>query len=527
MVEHPFTNEDIRLIRGHGLSIQEAQRQMDLFRMPPPFLNLLRPCTPEDGIKVFDEEDLMALTEAYENNAPKRHCLKFVPASGAASRMFRIPLRYLNRGRPIEKESIATQAQAGQRDAREFLEFLDGLRDFAFFDELKSLMSREGLDMDTLLRKGQFTEIIRLILGDAGLNYAGLPKGLLKFHEYPNGSRTAFEEQLVEGASYIANQDGSCFFHFTVSQEHLGLFQALFERLRSKYEEEHKSTFHVTFSLQKASTDTLAVDLDNKPFRQENGRLLFRPGGHGALIENLTDLKGDIIFLKNIDNVVPDRLKPETFKWKKILGGFLITIQDKIFRYMDKLSSGAADERLIDRVATFMRDELLCPLPAHEAGLPPDEKKALLVQKLNRPVRICGMVSNVGEPGGGPFWVQDQTGEVSLQIVETAQVDPESQQQQAILASSTHFNPVDVVCGVHDWKGRPFDLRQYVDQDAVFLSRKSKDGKDLKALEHPGLWNGSMAKWITMFVEVPSITFNPVKTINDLLRMEHQPEKTC
>ena len=525
MGEYPFTDEDIRQIGGHGLTVEEVQRQLDLFKMPLPYLNLVRPCTPGDGIKVFDQGKIRVFTGIYENEAPERRSLKFVPASGAASRMFKIPLRYLNRDKKIIRESVATEAQAGQKEAREFLKFINGTKKFAFFKDLKSVMSRKGLDADTLVERGEFTEIIRFVLSDAGLNYAGLPKGLIKFHEYPEGSRTAFEEQLIEAASYVTSQDGECFLHFTVSQEHLGIFEALFVRLRSRYEQKYRSAFHVTFSLQKESTDTLAVGLDNRPFRQMDGQLLFRPGGHGALIENLNDLEGDIIFLKNIDNVVPDRLKPETFKWKKILGGYLIAIQDKIFGYMDKLSSGAADEPFIDQVTTFVRDELLLLLPASGAASSPDEKRELLMQRLDRPIRVCGMVRNVGEPGGGPFWVQDRTGESSLQIVETAQVNLSSKEQQAILSSSTHFNPVDVVCGVRDWKGRPFDLREYVDPKAVFISQKSKDGKDLKALEHPGLWNGSMARWITLFVEVPSITFNPVKTINDLLRIEHQPEK--
>jgi hypothetical protein len=275
--------------------------------------------------------------------------------------------------------------------------------------------------------------------------------------------------------------------------------------------------------VQKRSTDTLAVDLDNKPFRQSDGQLLFRPGGHGALIENLNDLKGDIVFIKNIDNIVPDRLKSVTFKWKKILGGYLIKLQKQIFGYVDRLSSGPVDATFLDQVIGFMKDELFLVLPASAAHAAPEEKRVLLFDRLNRPIRVCGVVENRGEAGGGPFWVQEQTGDISFQIVEKAQIAPDINEQQAILASSTHFNPVDLVCGVSDWQGRPFDLRQFVDPNAVFISYKSKEGKELKALEHPGLWNGAMARWITLFVEVASITFNPVKTVNDLIRKEHQP----
>jgi hypothetical protein len=301
-------------------------------------------------------------------------------------------------------------------------------------------------------------------------------------------------------------------------------FRSLFEKVKPVYEKEYQVTFHASFSVQKESTDTIAVDPDNRPFRDENGMLLFRPGGHGALIENVNDLNGDMVFIKNIDNVVPDRLKAETIKWKKALGGCLITLQKQIHGYMDKLASGVVDEGFFDEVLTFMKDELFIQRPdlMISAGL--EEKMRFCMNSLNRPVRICGMVRNVGEPGGGPFWIRDDSGDLSPQIVESAQIDPVSPEQQAILASSTHFNPVDLVCGVWDWQGRPFDLHRFVDEKAIFISEKSKDGKDLKALEHPGLWNGAMARWITLFVEVPIITFNPVKTVNDLLRQEHQPE---
>jgi hypothetical protein len=400
---------------------------------------------------------------------------------------------------------------------------MNGAKRFAFSKDLKSVMSEKGLDFDNLLERGQFTDIIRFLISEVGLNYAHLPKGLLKFHAYPEGSRTAFEEHLVEAAQYIADQSGQSPLHFTVSQEHLKEFQKLLKKVKPIYEQKYQVSFHVTFSAQKKSTDILAVDLGNRPFREKDGRLLFRPGGHGALIENLNDLKADIVFIKNIDNVASDRFKPETAKWKKILGGYLIALQNQIFSYVEKLSSKVVERTLIEKVADFIRDDLLLSIPSFSNKASPEEKKTVLMEKLNRPIRVCGMVRHVREPGGGPFWVKDQTGEKSLQIVEKAQIDPDSKEQQAILAASTHFNPVDLVCGIRDWQGRPFDLRQYVDPNAVLISKKSKEGKDLKALEHPGLWNGAMSRWITIFVEVPGITFNPVKTVNDLLRETHQP----
>jgi hypothetical protein len=518
-----FSDKDIRQIEDHGLTLEEVNRQLDIFKMPFPYLDLHRPCTAGDGIKIIDKEEMQALMETYEQEAPKRGCLKFVPASGAASRMFRTPLRFLNRGKEIIRKTIATEADGGKKDARNLLAFMDGIRQFAFLKDLKSVISMHELDIDTLLERGQFTEIIRFLLYEPGLNYARLPKGLLKFHRYPEGSRTAFEEHLVEAASYVVDRNRKCSLHFTVSKEHLREFEGLLDKVGPVYEEKYDASFYVTFSMQKKSTDTLAVDLENMPFRQKDGRILFRPGGHGSLIENLNDLKGDIIFVKNIDNIVPDRLKPETFKWKKVLGGYLIDIQSRVFSFLKELSSGAPDDAFLGRVMDYVKDELCLTVPVAKEKAPAGEKRAFLMETLNRPIRVCGMVKHVGEPGGGPFWVRDKSGGSSRQIVEMAQIDQDSEVHQDILSASTHFNPVDLVCGVSDFEGRPFDLRKYVDPSAVFIAQKSKDGKDLKALEHPGLWNGAMARWITIFVEVPIITFNPVKTVNDLLRKEHQP----
>jgi hypothetical protein len=518
-----FTDEDIRQIEDHGLTLEEVKRQLDIFKMPLPYLDLHRACTAGDGIKIIDKGEMEPLMETYEHEAPKRGCLKFVPASGAASRMFKTLFKFLKQEKEIIRESIAAEAEGGKKDAQDLITFMDGIRQFAFFKDLKSAISMNELDIDTLIERGQFTEIIRFLLSEPGLNYAGLPKGLLKFHGYPEGSRTAFEEHLIEAASYVAERNRECGLHFTVSREHLGGFEVLLERVRPVYEQNYNVMFKVTFSMQKKSTDTLSVDMENMPFRQKGGKILFRPGGHGSLIENINDLEGDIIFIKNIDNVVPDRIKPETFRWKKVLGGYLIEIQSRVFSFLKELSSGAPDDAFLDRVMDYVKDELSLTVPVAKEKAPAGEKRAFLMETLNRPIRVCGMVKNVGEPGGGPFWVRDKSGGISRQIVEMAQIDPDSEVHQDILSSSTHFNPVDLVCGVSDFEGRPFDLHKYVDPSAVFITQKSKDGKDLKALEHPGLWNGAMARWITIFVEVPIITFNPVKRVNDLLRKEHQP----
>ena len=519
-----FTEEDLAQIRRHGLTPDTVKKQVRLFKAPPPYLKLLAPCTHGDGIRRIDPKDIRDLTKAYEREAEKGRCLKFVPASGAASRMFRTLLKFLNRQEQILRESIFEHAERGDTEAKELLRFMNGIKQFAFLEDLESVMSAQGLNPEALRQEGRFTEFLRFLLTETGLNYSNLPKGLLKFHTYPDGSRTAFEEHLVEAVHYLTDQQKTCSCHFTVSQEHLKAFRELLKKRKPTYEKRYRISFQVDFSSQKKSTDTLAVDLENRPFRKENGRLLFRPGGHGALLDNLNDLKGDIVFIKNIDNVACDRLNASTILWKKILGGYLVHIQKHVFEFVQRLALGDVTKQFLNQVLEFMREELHLAVSYSTGDAAPEEIQAMLLEKLNRPIRVCGMVRNVGEPGGGPFWVKGPHGERTPQIVETAQVDPDSKTQQAILAQSTHFNSVDLVCGVRDRQGSPFDLRNYVDPKAVFISRKSEGGNALKALEHPGLWNGAMAGWITCFVEVPDITFNPVKTVNDLLRNAHQPE---
>ena len=523
MEQPEFGEQDLKQMEDHGLTLAEVNRQLELFSMPRPFLKLVAPCRIEDGIRTFDRERRNALTAVYEKERPGKHFVKFVPASGAASRMFKVLLRYLHQDGEITRSSVVEERSAGGSDAEQFLTFADGLEKFPFFKDLQSIMADHGLSVDPLVEQGRFRDILRFLLTEDGLDYAHKPKGLLKFHVYPEGSRTAFEEHLIEAAFYVADGHGRCALSFTVSQEHMDGFKATLRKAREIFEGRFGVQYDVSFSVQEPSTDTIAVDMDNVPFRQKDGRLLFRPGGHGALLRNLNRIDGDIIFLKNIDNVVPDHLKPETFVWKKITAGYLIEVQRRIFAYMEKLASQETPPRLLDEAADFLKRELLISVPEDLTQRPFEERRDFLVESLDRPVRVCGMVKNVGEPGGGPFWVEDASGQRSLQIVETAQIDFDDREQREIVEASTHFNPVDLVCGVRDWRGMPFDLSRYVDPKAVFISKKAKDGRDLKALEHPGLWNGSMSRWITLFVEVPSITFNPVKTVNDLLRKEHQP----
>jgi len=382
-------------------------------------------------------------------------------------------------------------------------------------------MAKDQVTLDTLLATGQYQELFSYLLTPRGLNYANLPKGLIQFHRYADHTRTPFEEHLVEAASYTQDAAQIARVHFTVSPEHQTVIAAYIRQRLPRYEQ-NGCSYDITYSVQKPSTDTIAVDHDNRPFRDVNGSLVFRPGGHGALLENLNDLKGDIIFVKNIDNVVPDHLKTDTYRYKKALSGYLITLQDELFKHVGRLQQALLDPLALAEAYTFAREKLFLHPSQDLLQANASAQRAFLLQKLNRPIRVCGMVRNTGEPGGGPFWVQDQPGAISLQIVESSQVNMKSPEQRAIWQSATHFNPVDLVCGVRDCQGQVFDLHRFSDPATGFISIKSKDGRELRALELPGLWNGAMAEWNTVFVEVPLSTFNPVKTVYDLLRPEHQ-----
>jgi len=516
--------KDRSQIETIGITEKEILSQIEKFEKGAPYIKLNRPCMVNDGIRVVSEKEAQELIDVFDTYAPKMVVVKFVPASGAASRMFKTLLKFNNEYKEIKRDFFESQAKANASEINELIEFMEGIYKFAFTDDLRLALSKDGFDIDKFVEAGEFKRIIEYLLTAKGLNYSKLPKGLIKFHSYKDGTRTAFEEHMVEAEGYIKNQDRRCRLHFTVSPEHKEKFLSLLEDVKNRYEKHLGVEIKVDFSVQDRSTDTIAVDMNNQPFRLSDGTLLFRPGGHGALIKNLNGIRGDLVFIKNIDNVVPDRLKAHTFYWKKVLGGILIQTQQKIFSYIKRLSTDPVSEDLLREVVEFAKTELSTELPENRVSVLSERTRKALLGVLNRPLRVCGMVRNVGEPGGGPFWVEGKEGTLSLQIVESAQVDPHSVEQQKILTSSTHFNPVDIVCGFRDWEGKSFDLEQYVDTEAVFISKKSKNGRDLKALELPGLWNGGMAFWNTIFVEVPLITFNPVKTVNDLLREEHQSE---
>ncbi len=518
LISNLFHDRDLEQIEARGITMEKAVSQVEALRRGLPHARLQRPCTVGDGITVIEKGELERLTDIYSQASLSGRTSKFVPASGVASRMFQALVSL--RGRPELTQSSAEAERAGP-DHGPLIQFMTGIKRFAFYDDLKSVLGENGLDIAGLIAKGQYAEILEYLLTSRGLNYASLPKGLIKFHRYPDHCRTPIEEQLVEAAATIQDKNGFARVHFTVSPSHQEAVKAHVGEVRRCYEKA-RVTYEIKISTQKPSTDTLAVDLNNRPFRDRNGKLVFRPAGHGALLENLNDLGGDIVFIKNIDNVVPDRLKGETYIYKRALGGFLIELQKKIFGYLKDLSKAGMSERTLGEAFEFARF-MLSIVPPDGIGRRSNEEKAkFLFAKLNRPLRVCGVVRALGEPGGGPFWVGQGDESTSVQIVESSQVDMESAEQRAVWVSSTHFNPVDFVCGVRDYLGVPFGLLNFSDPNSGFISIKSMDGKELKAVELPGLWNGGMAHWNTVFIEVPDITFNPVKTVFDLLKEEHR-----
>jgi len=504
-----LTPEDKNLLVKKGISEQQIAEQLVCFEKGFPFLKLDAAASIEKGIMSPAENEVKTYLEAWDTyKEGEKTIVKFVPASGAASRMFKNLFEFLGADYHTPKTDFEKK-------------FFDHIHSFAFFNDLNAAcMDNTGKTIDALISEKNYKPVVANLLEAAGLNYGALPKGLLKFHRYADGVRTPLEEHLVEGALYAAGKTGKVNVHFTVSTEHRELFTKLVEEKVAVYAKKYGVEFNVSLSEQKPSTDTVAADMENNPFR-DNGKLLFRPGGHGALIENLNDLDADVIFIKNIDNVVPDRLKDDTVTYKKLIAGVLVTLQKQAFKYLELLDGGKYTHAQLEEIIRFLQQDLCCRKPDLK-DLEDAELVIYLRQKLNRPMRVCGMVKNVGEPGGGPFLAYNSDGTISLQILESSQIDMNDAAKKEMFEKGTHFNPVDLVCAVRDYKGNKFDLVKYVDKATGFISYKSKGGKDLKALELPGLWNGAMSDWNTVFVEVPLSTFNPVKTVNDLLREQHQ-----
>jgi hypothetical protein len=513
MTPYKFSEKDIRQITDLGQTVEKIHAQLALFQQGTPFVKLDRPCTAGDGITRLSDHQIKAANALYETAGGKKSLVKFVPASGAATRMFKKLIQSyeaMNAG----KENPAKDALS---------EVMDNCRKFAFYKDLESSLATQGMRLDTLIAEKDPVPVLRHLLTKPHLNYADLPKGLIRFHSYPDHSRTAFEEHLVEAAGYARTHSGECALHFTVPPQFKERFIAFYQSLGAKYEKSLETRFQVAFSTQRISTDTIAADTENRPFRLPDGSLLFRPGGHGALIHNLNEVDADIVFIKNIDNVAHERLNAEITRWKKILCGHLIGLQQQIFDFLRQLDQKPLDAALTKNIRDFLKKDLLIGLPKDFTTASDARKKKTLVHLLDRPLRVCGMVENTGDPGGGPFWIKGRQSRIIPQIIETAQIDTDDPAQQSILNRLGHFNPVDLVCGIRNWRGEKFNLTDYVDDQAIFIATKSENGRDLKALELPGLWNGAMAYWNTVFAEVPKLTFNPVKEVTDLLDGHHQP----
>lgn len=506
-----LTLQDKEYLSQKGISEEKLNEQLDSFKKGFPFLKLSGAASiANGGIKSPTDEErdyFLSQWDSYLSSGAK--VVKFVPASGAASRMFKNLFEFLDGPSDVPDTDFIKK-------------FFDKIHSFAFFNDLdEACKKNEGKGIDTLVSEGAYKKVIDNLLNDKGLSYGKLPKGLLKFHSYDDSSRTPAEEHLVEGALYTKSETGKVNIHFTVSHEHKALFEKLVEDAAPVYGKAYGVDYEISFSEQKPSTDTVAATPDNEPFRTSDGKILFRPGGHGALIANLNDIDADVIFIKNIDNVVPDRLKGDTVTYKKLIAGVLVDAQRKVSEYLTLLDSGMYSHKQLEEIIHFLHEEFSCRNPQLK-HLEDSELVIYLRSKLNRPIRVCGMVKNVGEPGGGPFIAYNPDGTTSPQILESSQIDKSNEDYVKMFNDGTHFNPVDLVCSVKNYKGEKFDLPKYVDPATGFISSKSKDGKELKALELPGLWNGAMSDWNTIFVEVPLSTFNPVKTVNDLLREQHQ-----
>ncbi|WP_419212868.1 DUF4301 family protein [Maribacter sp. X9] len=508
-----LTENDERQLKNKGITKEKMLHQIETFKEGIPFVKLKNAAVIGNGILKFSEAEEKELIRLYDAKLEGLDILKFIPASGAASRMFKALFNFLEVYNPKEESLDAYLKRTNDKDIEVFSK---GLENFPFYhkvmDRLPEVIDSEGERVYLFVSE---------LLGENSLNYGFYPKGLLPFHKYDDVAATPFEEHLKEGALY-AGSKGKAKLHFTVSEQHEDMFNSEFEKAAPRVSKNTGIEYDVDYSYQKSSTDTLAVDMDNKPFRNEDGTVLFRPGGHGALIENLNEQDADIIFIKNIDNVaVMDDAKAVADS-KKVLAGVLLREQKRAFGYAEQLDKGDVSDMDILEIESFLKNGLNVRFSEDFDSKTLEEKVEILKSKINRPIRICGMVKNEGEPGGGPFWVTNSKGEVSLQIIESAQIDMENDQQADIMKNSTHFNPVDLVCGIRNFKGEKYDLLQFVDDKQGFITGKTKDGKELKALELPGLWNGAMAFWNTIFVEVPLVTFNPVKSVIDLLKDSHQ-----
>ncbi|RDI57084.1 DUF4301 family protein [Flavobacterium glaciei] len=516
--EMGFSSLDFLQIYQKGVSLKNIQQQLDFFRNGITKSNLVGPATLFNGILKLSENNFHEKAVLFDENKSNFKLEKFVPASGAATRMFKFLLSFL---KDFDLENETINAYINRKKETELPVFIIGLEKFPFFEAVDKKLREEFIDFESLDRDYKNYYFIKLLLATDYFNFAGKPKGVLPFHRYENHIYTPVEEHLNE-CVYYANSNSNSSLHFTVSESHLTQFQTSINDVKEIVEKKAGIAIDVSYSFQNESTDTLAVDFENNPFRDENGKLFFRPGGHGALIENLNNLDADIVFIKNIDNVIQNNIEKNAL-YKKALAGILIELQQQVFKYLHAIDVDEIQQEESEEVLLFLQEKLNISIPNSFYQLSFEDKITEIKAALNKPIRVCGMVKNEGEAGGGPYWVKDEKGSITLQIVESSQVDLSNESQMGMLNASTHFNPVDLVCGIKNYKNEKFDLTQFVDHNSGFIVEKTTFGRDIKSYELPGLWNGAMAKWITVFVQVPLITFNPVKTVNDLLKPAHQP----
>lgn len=513
-----YTKEDLKEFKRRHIKKEQIDRQIENFKQGFDYVNLSEPATIGNGIRIIPAEEENYLIDLYEQASRKADVIKMIPASGSASRMFKDLFSFMENYKGSTEEFLQL---VQEKDSNSMHEFFLHLNEFPFFAHLRNSMWADQKDLGKMLEKRMFVEILEYILTEKGLNYGNTPKGLVDFHVYRDFVRTPFDEHLVEAALYC-KKEKEAHLHFTVSVEYLDRFKERLKKVTKVFEKMFNVKYKVTFSVQKPATDTVSIDEKGELVRDAQGKILFRPGGHGALIHNLNDLKADIIFIKNIDNVAPDRSKTDTVKYKKLLAGTLFEMQSKIFERLDLLDKRGISDQQMDEIESFIENHLGYKKAAGTTFQTRKQRIKYLQFLLNRPIRVCGMVKNEGEPGGGPFWVKAPDGSSRLMIIESAQINLKDKEQKKIFEHSTHFNPVDLVCGTKDYKGKRFDLTEFIDHNQGFITSKSYKGKDIKVQELPGLWNGAMANWITLFVEVPLSTFTPVKTVFDLRRSEHR-----
>ena len=509
-----FNSYDFIEIYNRKIDIKTLENQFAILRNGLPKIHLERAARINDGITAMSAEEAVYHANYFDEKSKNLKLKKFVPASGAASRMFKFLSEFLN---DFKYNGETINAYINRKEDKDLPVFLVAKEKFPFYNEVLEVAKNSSLDYKKSGNDAKNYAFIKTMLSSKHFDFANKPKGVLPFHKYATHTATAIEEHLIECAIYAVSNNKSNL-HFTVSEEHQHNFEEIVDQIKPKIEKQFNLEINVKYSYQDKATDVVAVDLNGNPFRDEDDKLVFRPGGHGALIANLNNLNADIVFIKNIDNVIQNRTETVAL-YKKALAGILIQFQETIFNYLKLLDNESVSNENLNEIVTFLVNKLNISVTDEFSKYTKESKVDYLQNVLNRPIRVCGMVKNEGEPGGGPFWVRDKKGNVSLQIIEASQVESD---QQKTLESATHFNPVDLVCGTKNYQGQNFDLTKFVDKNTGFIVEKNKNGKALKAYELPGLWNGAMAKWLTIFVEVPLITFNPVKTVNDLLKPTHQ-----